>query len=711
MKEAPSTSLGSDRMRPKIRRSWTLATAVVLVGALLAGAVAIAAVFPLRWRALVVFDKATGQLQDIGWGDLLAMLRPGNGVDLKGLADEPNPHAVIANPRRTEADVAAGKDHFGRHCRSCHGDEARGGAGGPSLHERVFKQGRSPWALYRTIAYGIPGTAMVGRTLPRDDTWQLVAYLQSTLSGPPGEDDDRGPRLAMAPVTAEELRNASARPEEWLTYAGTHDGQRHSRLKQISRDTVSHLHMVWQRQFPQSEGRAKASPIVRGSTMFVTEPPNHVVALDATSGQVLWTFSYALPQRLKLCCGPASRGVAVLGNRVFIGTADAHLIALDADTGKVIWNVEVAESSAGYSITGAPLAVGDMIVTGVGGGEFPTRGFVDAYDASSGQRRWRFYTVPSVGEPGSETWERANLATGGAPTWMTGAFDAEQNVIFWGIGNPNPNYDGTNRGGDNLYSNCVVALDAATGKLRWYFQFTPHDLHDWDAAQTPVLVDEPNTGRRLMAWPNRNGFYYLLDRRTGEYLLGKAFIRQSWSDGLDARGRPQVRPESVPTRTGVLVYPSSTGATNWWAMAFDPALGLVFAPTMDRAEIFFGSPERDEGEHGEVSGSRTATPSGARLTTAVKAIDVATGQIRWEYSRSPRTHHATMGGLLSTAGGLVFGSDVETFFALDAATGAPVWQFHAGAEMPGGPVSYQIAGRQYVAIAAGNSILAFALSP
>ena len=499
-----------------------------------------------RFVATILFNKATGRMSDIDWSDILWVLRADSGVNLRMLADHPNPFAFIVSPRRSTPDIAAGELLFRNLCSSCHGQQGTGGAGGPSLVDRAFRQGRSDWALYRTITLGVPDTAMVGRPLPRDDVWRLVSYLRHLMAPEPDATTSRSKLASFKPVTPAELRAADDHPADWLTYSGSYAAHRFSRLRQINRDNVGQLRLEWARQFLTAEDEVETSPIVRGSTMFVTEPSNYVLALDAATGRVLWSYTRDLPSRLRLCCGPGNRGAALLGNRVFIGTLDAHLIALDAGTGKVLWDVPVAENSSGYSITGAPLAIDGMVVTGVANGEFGGRGFIDAYEAVSGKRRWRFYTVPAAGEPGSETWGGSSLSNGGAPTWVTGSFDAELRLLYWGVGNPSPDFYAENRPGDNLYSNSVVALDADTGKLRWYFQFTPHDAHDWDATQVPVLLDGVVDGfpRKLLVTANRNGFYYVLDRITGEFLLGTPFVRQTWTDGLDAKGRPRVRPEN-----------------------------------------------------------------------------------------------------------------------------------------------------------------------
>jgi alcohol dehydrogenase (cytochrome c) len=692
-------------------RRWTLLK--VFIGVVVIGGLgAIASVHALRWRAMTLVDKATGQLSDIGWSDLFWMLRPGSDVYLESLADTRNPFLAIESPRRSKSDLDAGERLFRERCSPCHGDHGIGGPGGPSLHDHAFRQGRSDWALYRTITFGIPGTAMVGRQMPRDDVWRLVSYLSRTLVAEKAGPGSSAPTpLSLQPVTPAELRAAGNHPAEWLTYSGSYASHRYSRLSQINRDNVRQLRVEWDRQLTTTVERVETSPIIRGSTMFVTEPPNRVLALDGASGKVLWTYSRELPPRLMLCCGPVNRGVALQGNRIFVGTLDAHLVALDASTGKAIWDVAVGDSSKGYSITGAPLAIDNTVVTGVAGGEYGARGFIDAYDAGSGERRWRFYAIPETGQPGSETWSGNSWRKGGAPTWLTGSFDPELRLIYWGVGNPSPNYNGENRGGDNLYSNSVVALDADSGKLRWYFQFTPHDAHDWDSVQIPVLVDAVVGGsnRKLLSWTNRNGFYYLLDRTTGEFLLGTPYVKQTWADGLDAKGRPRIRPESVPSRQGSNVYPSLFGGTNWWSPTYDAELELVYAPTVDRGGIFYAWPDRPQGDERLVLGGVHTRLPNEDTIVAVKALEVRTGRVRWQYLRPPVKAVDVMGGLMSTAGRIVFGGDGESLFALDAETGAELWRFEAGGEIAAAPVSYELAGRQYIAVATGHSILAFAL--
>lgn len=660
----------------------------------------------------IVLDKAVGNLPEMSWSDILWAVKLGSEINLEKLADTKNPFEVIDGPRQSSSDLADGEKLFGKLCVSCHGDAGRGGVGGPSLYDRTFVQGRTPWALYRTITLGISGTPMVGRDLSRNDAWRIVSYLESKLSTQ--ESAELDPAFAsLRPVAPIDLVDATKDPAEWLTYSGSYDGQRHSTLDQINRSNVGQLRVEWTRQLLDAQGDLETTPIVRGSVMVVTGLSDKVLALDTASGRVLWTYSRDLPNGLKLCCGPVNRGVALLGTQLFLGTVDGHLVALDATTGKVLWDVALVDKTDGYSITGAPLVVDDMVITGVAGGEYAIRGFIDAYDAATGKRRWRFYTVPGPGEPGSETWEPGSLQTGGSPTWLTGSYDPQLHLLYWGVGNPSPNYYGENRKGDNLYSDSVVALDVRSGKLVWYFQFTPHDLHDWDSDQIPVLVDTAIDGseRKLLAWPNRNGFYYLLDRVTGKFLLGKAFAKQTWADGLDADGRPRVRPESIPSRAGATVYPSAAGAINWWSPSYDSRSGLLYVPSIEQGSIYFASPDRPVDSEGMVLGSWGAGIPHEQVVMSVKAIDVVTGQIRWQHNRPRRlgTSIGGTGGLLSTNGGFVFGGDGETLFALDAESGAELWHFDAGGKVIAAPITYQLAGREFISVAAGHSIFTFAL--
>jgi alcohol dehydrogenase (cytochrome c) len=684
----------------------------LLVGAVVLAAI-VAATFDssIHWRLKVLREKLAGQLPQIDWPDLVWMLEPGAKITIGAMGTPPNPYAVIVNPLRSPRDTRAGERLFEQHCAICHGSGARGGPGGPSLHNYTFLQGRSDWALYRTITHGVPGTAMAGHKLGRDNVWRLVAYLNSTLGR--GDVSVSAERAALVPVGPDELLRSEEHSSEWLTYSGSYNGQRHSPEDEINAGNVGQLRVAWVRQLPSSEDRRlEVTPIVRGFTMYVTALPADAYALNAATGEVIWSYRHPLASRLALCC-EGNRGVALLGNRVFLGTMDAHLIALDANDGSVIWDDTIADSPRGYAITAAPLAVGDLVITGVAGGDFATRGFLDAYDAASGKRRWRFYTIPAPDEPGGDSWQGESYRTGGGPTWMTGSYDPKLGLLYWGVGNPNPDFFGDSRKGNNLYTNSVVALELTTGKLRWYFQFTPHDTHDWDAAQVPVLVDNVAgyPGRKLLAWANRNGFFYLLDRVSGQFLAGASFIRQNWADGLDQTGHPRLRANAIPTAEGVLVYPQTSGATSWWPSSYDPRLQLLFVPTVDVGSIVTasGTGEPDQGE--ARGGSVQEIQPNELMIPAVKALDVRSGRVVWQHAFPARKPNpdAETGGLTSTTGGVVFGGDLDTFFALDARTGAELWSFQTGGHIVAAPITYELGGRGYVAVAAGTSIFAFSL--
>jgi alcohol dehydrogenase (cytochrome c) len=661
--------------------------------------------YRVKWREAAIFAKLTGELDELSWPDLFSRLSPGEG---RGL-ERGNPFEAIQNPRRSAGDILIGEQIFRERCSSCHGERARGGLGGPSLYGRIFRNGRSDLALYRTIKFGIPDTAMLGVDLPRDDAWRVVGYLNDILVERKAATATA--RASIESVAPTELREVSSSSDEWLTYSGSYAAQRYSHLRDITRNNIRDLRVEWVRQLPSTaaDQRIEASPIVRGSAMFVTDALNRVYALDAASGQTIWTYSRDALPRLSLAYGAVNRGVALLGKSVFVGTPDAHLVALDAGTGEVLWDVAVADRSSGYSITGAPLAANNMVITGVAGGDYGARGFIDAYDAASGKRQWRFYTAPAAGEPGGETWGGGGGR--GAATWLTGSFDPELSLIYWTTGNPSPSFSGDTRPGDNLYSNSIIALDAASGTLRWYFQFTPHDLHNWDASEIPVLINATFGGakRRLLALANKNGFYYLLDRVTGKFLLAEPFVKQTWAETISPTGRPRVLPDSIPTMQGSIVYPGIEGGTQWWSPTYDPEFNLMYISTATRGSIYFALPNRLTEPTGETWGGYNLPVSGEAFSVAVKALDVTTGRVRWEYTPPPRNARAIMGGLMSTAGQLVFGGDDETFFALDAETGAELWRFQTGGWITAAPVTYKLAGRQYVAIAAGRSIFAFAL--
>jgi len=684
--------------------------AVAVLGVALV--VALTATVPTaRWRAQVVMLKVRGRLPEISWGELLPMLHPSSPVYLEPLVENPNPYAVIRNPYREPSDVAAGAEQFRTSCGTCHGGGGHGTGRGPDLATRTFRQGASDWAIYRTVAHGMPGTAMPGQDVPDRESWQLVAFVRSLQAEAADTAGAAAPVVVdFRPVDPAELEQPPR--ADWLTYSGQYAAHRHSPLGQITPANASRLGAAWMLQLPGTiTDPIETSPLVIDGIMFLTVPPQQVLAIDLRTHRTRWTWQRRLPDDLAVCCNLVNRGLAVRDRTLYVGTLDAHLVALDGRTGEVLWDVEVAEHAQGYSITGAPLVVGDMVITGIAGGEFGIRGFIDAYDAATGDRRWRFYTVPAPGDPGGETWTADTWQTGGAPTWLTGAYDPALGLLYWGVGNPGPNYTGDTRPGDNLYSNSVVALEAATGRLRWHFQFTPHDEHDWDAVQVPVLADIAVVGgaaRPVLIWANRNAFYYVLDRATGELLTVRPFARQTWADSLDVRGRPWTRADARPSRTGTLVWPSVSGATNWWSPSYSPATGLLYVPILERPGIYFaGEAVHEPGM--PFTGSASQGVLGEPFYAAVRALRAATGALAWEYRFPLRTDRSTIGGVLSTASGVVFAGDRNIFYALDARTGRELWSFDTGGLILAGPVTYLVDGRQFVSVAAGKTLIGFAV--
>ena len=512
---------------------------------------------------------------------------------------------------------------------------------------------------------------------------------------------------SFSPVTWERLLAAADEPQNWLMYSGTFDSKRYSGLDQVHAGNVGELELKWAYQLSALD-RAETTPLVVDGVMFVTEAPSNVVALDAATGREYWRYEHELPDDLRICCGRNNRGVAILGETLYMSTLDAHLAAVDARTGNLRWQAEVADHRGGYSKTAAPLVVKDRVVTGIAGGEFGIRGFLDAYDAESGARAWRTYTIPGPDHPDNRTWAGESWRTGGSPTWITGSYDPDLDLVYWGTGNPGPDYNGEVRLGDNLYADSVLALDGDSGDMAWYFQFTPHDVHDWDAIQIPILADLDVDGerRRLMLWANRNGFYYTLDRETGEFLTGRPFARLTWASGLDENGRPIRVPGLFPSEEGVVVSPSAAGATNWMSPAFSPRTELFYVMAYDgEARFFIRDEEYVEGDR-FIGGGQIQFQPIDEYTSAVRALDPLTGDLRWEYRVQPHT----WAGLLATAGDLVFGGSVDGYFyALDAATGRELWHVAVGAQVRASPITYAVDGQQYVTIAAGNVIFTFGL--
>ena len=547
-------------------------------------------------------------------------------------------------------------------------------------------------------------------------TFRLIAVLLASLGA-------AGYSLS-AQVSSGRLVGAAAEPANWLTYSGSYSGQRYSPLTQINASNVKNLEFKWMLQ-NQVFGSWESSPLVVDGIMYLTQRPNDVLAVDARTGRIFWVYRYVAPADYKICCGANNRGLAIHGHTLFMGTLDAHLVALDSRNGRLLWNTTVAEKSLGYSLSLAPLVVKDKVIVGVGGGEYGIRGFIAAYDVATGQEVWRFHTIPEPGQPGSETWGGDSWKTGGGSIWVTGTYDPSLNLTYWGVGNPGPDFNPAQRPGDNLYTNSVVALDADTGALKWHFQFTPNDAYDWDAIQVPVLVDTTWRGAaaKLLMAANRNGFFYVLDRVTGKFLLGKPFIKVNWASGLDANGRPIATPQPP----GEPTFPGQQGGTNWWSPAYSPRTGLFYVGAWeDVSGVFSSQPATYKPGAGFMGGNFRATRptpesavspnigrppinnwTDAMSHGALIAIDPATGDRKWTFPM----YDLTESGVMTTASDLVFTGSRDGFLmALDARTGELLWKVNlSSAQMRSAPITYMVDGRQYLSYISGNVLMTFGL--
>jgi alcohol dehydrogenase (cytochrome c) len=523
-------------------------------------------------------------------------------------------------------------------------------------------------------------------------------------------------------VTFDRIMHPEKEPQNWLSYSGTVFNQRYSALTQITPANVKNLELQWIWQARSLEKFEATALAVDGVLYTVQGPPAQgtyqVVALDGVTGRPFWTTEYRPGADAGPCCGRVSRGLAILGDTLYLGTIDAHLLAIDTKTGRVLWNVEAAKAIDKFSITHAPLVLKDKIIVGVAGGDRGIRAFIAAYDAKTGKEMWRFHTIPGPGEPGNDTWSGDSWKTGGAAVWNSGAYDAEANLVYFGTGNPWPDRDGSVRLGDNLYSDSVVALDPDTGKLKWHYQFTPHDMMDYDSTQVPILADLQWQGRarKVMLWANRNGVAYVLDRVSGEFLLGRPFVRVNWIDGFDKSGRPQRVPGKLPTPEGELIMPTVLGATNWAPASFSPRTGLFYVSVWENTGTIAtsgggrGGPQRTvAGTGGTPMGQATLTPNTKKEDEgygAVRAFDPHTLDKRWEF----KMNDITWAGVLTTASDLVFSGGKEGyFFALDARSGDLLWKVALGGQVNSGAMTYSVNGKQYITVTAGNALFAFAL--
>ena len=530
-----------------------------------------------------------------------------------------------------------------------------------------------------------------------------------------------GAFMCSAQVPFERILHADREPQNWLTYSGNLNGERYSSLSQITAANAKNLELKWVLQTrppAESGGKYEATSLVVDGVFYTVQPPNVVVAADAATGRIFWIHAYNPSQEARLCCGRVNRGLAILGNTLYMGTIDGNLIALDARDGHQIWSVPVGRPEAGYSVTVAPLVVKDKIIAGPAGGEYGISGFLAAYDPATGKEIWRFNTVPKPGEPGNETWAGKSWEHGGGSIWTTGTYDPALNLIYWGVGNASPDWNGAGREGDNLYTSSVIALDPDTGKLKWHYQFTPHDEFDFDSTQVPVLADTTWQGspRKLMFFANRNGFFYVLDRVTGEFLLGKAFVKVTWATGIDAKGRPVRVGHSTPE--GAVIYPENQGGTNWYNPSYSPRTGLFYIPSwMDTHSVNTARQEEYQEGNQYYGGGATHDIPPLRAPAilkrlpdsgwgAIQAVDPATGEVKWQFKMAD----VTDSGVLTTASDLVFAGGREGYFyALDARTGAVLWKGMTGGQISAGPVSYAVDGKQYVSVAAGNAIFTYGL--
>ena len=502
--------------------------------------------------------------------------------------------------------------------------------------------------------------------------------------------------------------NGKTLTRDWLSYNGDYTGRRFSSLTEITPTNVAQLRAQWVFH-ARTEGILEVTPVVLNGVMFITAS-NDAFALDARTGRTIWHYARPVSDGLiDDASGHISRGVAVFENRLYMETDNAHLLCLDARSGHLIWDVAYAGGNRNYGATSAPLLVKGKVLVGTSGGDDGVRGFVAAYDAVSGKLAWKFWTIPGPGEPGSSSWPGDAYLHGGGTTWMPGTYDPELNTIYWGTSNPSPDFDGAVRPGDDLYTNCVIALDPDTGKLKWYFQFTPHDLYDYDATETPVLIDAIYKGesRKLLIEANRNGFVYLLDRTNGKFLSAARFVEKlNWAKGIATDGRP-ILTGIIPTAAGTRVCPGFAGATNWNSPSYSEKTHLFYFLSLEDCSIFSTGPQKfEEGKGYYSTGAKHSSGEGAQKV--LLAYDLQTEHFVWKNPQVGSAH--SMGGVMSTTTGLVFfGDDAQSFEAVDGDTGKPLWHFNTGQSLHASPMSYAVDGKQFVAIASGNDLFSFAL--
>jgi alcohol dehydrogenase (cytochrome c) len=544
-----------------------------------------------------------------------------------------------------------------------------------------------------TIGVAIAGCAGHHPEFPVTQQARAFSALDQSQAG-------AAPTVATS-VTAERIARSRSEPQNWLTYYGAYDGQRYSALDQINADNVRTLKAAWVFQAgviglvaTPATYAFEAAPIVVDGVMYVSGWDGYVWALDAATGRVFWRYRHAIPLDVPLCCGNVNRGVAVAQGKVFFATPNGYLVALDAATGKPSWTSVFVDVRAGESATVAPLVVKNMVLVGSSGAEYGVRGHIDAFDVQTGRRVWRRYNVPKPGEPGSETWPSTSdaWARGGGTAWITGSYDPELDLVYWGTGNPGPDYDGSVRPGNNLYTNSVVALDPDDGSLKWHYQWTPHDVWDYDGVNENILFDQD--GQKLLAHFDKNGYLFVLDRATGKLVRAAAFVRTTWGTIDASTGRVDVR--LTPTATGTEICPSPAGGKEWPHAAYSQRTKLLYTPVIDACATF--STRQDEFREGMAYWGGGAKTQETGQDGYVKAFDPATGREAWSWKHE----HPVVSSVLATAGDVVFvGTATGEFVALHAKSGQPLWQFQTGSGIHSNPVTYSVNGKQYVAVASG----------
>ena len=629
-------------------------------------------------------------------------------------------------------DADLGRSAFESRCAQCHGADGNGGDMGPPIALRLAT--RDNQQLTALIREGLPERGMPPNPVAASEMTNLIRFLRTIQ----GRAADRAPvRMKVQTTSGKtldglvigegfedlQLRTADHRvhllrrsgerfrevtsDKDWPTYNGDPGGNRYTALTQINKQNITRLAPRWMFTFPNT-GRLEVTPVVVEGILYVSAP-NECYALDAGTGRRLW--HYQRPRTKGVVDANVNRGVGVAGDRVFLETDNAHIIALNRFDGELLWETEIADWRQNYFATSAPLPAGDLVITGVGGGEHGANGFVAAYEQTTGKEAWRFWSVPKEGQPGSETWKGRDFPHGGAPTWFTGSYDPQLDIVYWPTGNPAEEYNGEQRAGDNLYSDCILALDRKTGKLKWHYQFTPHDLWDWDSTETSVLVDADWQGapRKLMLHADRNGFYYVFDRTDGKLLLAKQFLKNvTWASGIGPDGRPVKLPNQEPTKAGAKVCPSQDGATNWFSPSFNPATGLYYFQTFEKCSIYTVTDAGEWAPGKTYLGGSQHTSADPKPVRILRAIDYRTGASVWEL---PQPGPAiSWGGTLATASGLViFGEEGGALMAADAVTGKPLWSFQTNQTWKASPMTYSFDGKQFVAVAAGSNIIAFAI--